>query len=269
MRRFELPYNFDKNLILGYQLLGLDPEQIDCIYIPPFLEDYQTILRTPEKDAYSQLTYEEYLDHINYINNIFPGKMQLLLQQIREEYNMSNDLLKKYINLGFRNFCVGNIQQAKAIKEIDPHIKVVGSIAMHVNAKKIMQHFEEYSQYFDALVLDFSYNKNLSKIKSLPKNFEYMILANSRCNIHCDGDRHWWGDGMNHKCPGLYPDIPYHESCMIRPTDLHVYEPYIKVFKLQDRGWPTADILHSVAMYCCDIDFYLGPMIADASIYQN
>lgn len=51
------------------------------------------------------------------------------------------------------------------IKEIDPSIKIVGSIAMHIDYNKIMLHLKEYTQYFDSFVLDFSYNKNLSKIK--------------------------------------------------------------------------------------------------------
>ena len=268
MLKFELPYNFDKQLILGYKLLGIEPNQIDCIYMPPFIDDYQTILRTPEKDTYAQLTYKEYFEHVDYVEQQYPGNLQLLLQQIKPEKNMSAALIKKYINLGFKNFCVGNIEQAKIIKTIDPTIKIVGSIAMHTTYEKIISNLEEYKNYFDSFVLDFSFNKNILKIKQLPKDFEYMLLANSRCNTTCEGDRHWWGDGESHKCPGIYPNIHYNNSCMIRPTDLHIFQPYIKVFKLQDRGWPTTSILQSVAMYCCDINFYLGPTIPDSSIYQ-
>ena len=268
MMKFELPYNFDKQLILGYELLGIDPDEIDCIYVPPFIGDYQTILRTPEKDIYAKLTYDEYLEHIQYIEKHYPGKLQLLLQQIKPEKNMPADLIKKYINLGFNNFCVGNIEQAKIIKEINSNIKIVGSIAMHTTGDKILSNLEEYKKYFNSFVLDFSFNKNLSEIKKLPKGFEYMLLVNSYCNIKCEGDRHWWGDGQSHKCPGIYPNINYIDSCMIRPTDLHLFQPYIKVFKLQDRGWPTKTILQSVAMYCCNINFYLGPIISDSSIYQ-
>lgn len=267
MRRFELPYNFDKNLILGYQLLGIDIDKIDCIYVPPFIKDYQTILRNGGEDTYTLLTHEEYLDHIQYINSIFPGKLQLLLQKTKKEDNMPASLIKKYLDLGFHNFCVANIEQAKIIKEIDPSVKIVGSIAMHTTYDKIMSNFEMYKNYFDSFVLDFSYNKNLAKIKQLPREFEYMILVNSRCNIHCDGDRHWW-HWDNYKCPGVYPTIPYGESCLIRPTDLYIFEPYIKVFKVQDRGWPTAEILTSAAFYCCEPEFYMGPIIADSAIYQ-
>ena len=268
MRKFELPYNFDKNLILGYQLFGIDIDDIDCIYMPPFIKDYQSILRNNREDPYTQLSYDEYLDHIQYVNSQFPGKMQLLLQKTNEEEIMPEHLIKKYIDLGFNNFCVGNIQQAKIIKQIDQNIKIVGSIAMHIDKEKIYANFKEYIRYFDSFVLDFSYNKDIVKIKQLPKNFEYMLLANSRCNIRCEGDRHWWGDGKSHKCPGLYPNIPHNESCLIRPTDLYIFEPYIKVFKLQDRGWSTEMILREVALYCNNLDFYMGPIVANSSIYQ-
>lgn len=115
---------------------------------------------------------------------------------------MPSYLVKKYIGLGFRNFCVGSLEQAKIIKNIDPNIKVVGSIAMHITAEQIEENDKEYSQYFNSFVLDFSYTKNLLKIKILPKNYEYMILANSRCNNQCDGDHHWWS-AHNNYCPGL------------------------------------------------------------------
>lgn len=267
MRKFELPYNFDKNLLLGYQLLGIDNDQIDCIYVPPFMKDYQTILRNDGEDAYTLLSYEEYLDHIKYINTMFPHKLQLLLQKTNEEHNMPASLIKKYIDLGFRNFCVGNIEQAKTIKEIDSTIKVVGSIAMHITCEKILSNFDIYKKYFNSFVLDFSYNKNITKIKQMPKDFEYMMLVNARCNIHCNGDRHWWHQD-NFKCPGIYPMIPYEQSCLIRPVDLYIFEPYIGVFKIQDRGWPTSEILTSACFYCCNPEFYMGPAIADTSIYS-
>lgn len=268
MRKFELPYNFDKELILGYQLFGIDPNEIDCIYMPPFIKDYQSILRNNHEDTYTQLSHEEYIDHVNYINTQFPGKLQLLLQKTNSNNVMPEDIVKKYIQLGFKNFCVGSIEQARIIKTIDPSIKIVGSIAMHIDKNKIYENFKEYIQYFDSFVLDFSYNKNFPKIKQLPKYFEYILLANSRCNINCEGDRHWWGDGKSHNCPGIYPNIDHNKSCLIRPVDLYLFEPYINVFKLQDRGWSTQMILREVALYCNDLDFYMGPTVADSSIYQ-
>lgn len=80
---------------------------------------------------------------------------------------------------------------------------------MHISKTKLEQNKDEYKQYFDAFVLDFGYNKDFIKIKGLPKEFKYMILINSRCNVFCDGDRHWWGDGFSHTCPGIAPNIDF------------------------------------------------------------
>lgn len=269
-RKYELPYNFDKKLIIGYQMLGITLDDIDCIYIPPFLNDYKTISRnnTFEKSMFTSLSYEEYIDHIQYINNIYPNKLQLLLQRV-DGTLMPSYLIKKYIGLGIKNFCVGSIQQAEIIKTIDPNIKVVGSIAMHITKEKLEQQADIYKKYFDIFVLDFSYNKDFTKIKLLPKDFKYMLLINSRCNIFCDGDRHWWGDGISHQCPGIAPSIPFSYSCLIRPMDLQLFDPYISVYKIQDRGWPTQMILEDVSVYIADYNKYLGPYVPDPMLYQT
>lgn len=241
-------------------------ECIDCIYMPPFFPDYASIIRTkPDEDIVPKLTYEEYIDHVNYVHQNFPNKMQLLLQRV-DGVLMPSYLIKKYIGLGFRNFCVGTLEQAKIIKDIDPNIRIVGSIAMHITPEKIKKNYTEYKKYFDAFVLDFSYTKNFVRVKILPKGFEYMLLANSRCNASCDGDHHWW-EKENKYCPGILGDINFYLSCLIRPMDLYLFDPYISVFKIQDRGWPTSSILREVVLYSTDYNYY--PMIQyDASIYQ-
>ena len=48
MRQFEFPYNFDKNLIKILKCLDPEGKTINCIYMPPFIKDYNTILRNPE-----------------------------------------------------------------------------------------------------------------------------------------------------------------------------------------------------------------------------
>jgi hypothetical protein len=40
MRQFEFPYNFDKNLINILHTLDPIGYSINCIYMPPFFEDY-------------------------------------------------------------------------------------------------------------------------------------------------------------------------------------------------------------------------------------
>lgn len=175
-------------------------------------------------------------------------------------------MIKKYIGLGFKNFCVGTIEQAKIIKEIDPNLTVVGSIAMHITPSQIESNIQEYKKYFNAFVLDFSYTRNFLRIKILPKDFEYILLTNSRCNAGCDGDHHWWSE-RNANCPGIFDDISFYDSCLIRPMDLYMFDPYIDVFKLQDRGWPTELILRELVLYSTNYNY---PNIKyDGSIYQT
>lgn len=103
---------------------------------------------------------------------------------------------------------------------------------MHITVEKLKKNNEEYKKFFDIFVLDFSYNKNFLSIKLLPKDFKYMLLINARCNIHCDGDRHWWHPTGPVSCPGILPHINFHQSCMIKPNDLHLFDPYIEVYKI-------------------------------------
>jgi hypothetical protein len=48
MRSFEFPYNFDKNLLFGLKIFDPEGLTINCIYMPPYLKDYKTILRNGE-----------------------------------------------------------------------------------------------------------------------------------------------------------------------------------------------------------------------------
>lgn len=268
-KKYELPYNFDKDLIKGYQMIGIPVSSIFCIYVPPFYQDYKSILRgKPEDDIIPKLSYEVYLDHIQYINSIYPNKLQLLLQRT-DGTIMPSVLIKKYIGLGFKNFCVGSLEQAKIIKEIDSSLTVVGSIAMHITYQNIIQNISEYQKYFNSFVLDFKYNKNFLSIKLLPKNFSYILLVNSQCNIHCDGDHHWWGKSNNF-CPGIFGrDVDFYNSCVIRPMDLDLFDPYISVYKIQDRGWDTSMILREVILYSTNYKGLPNLHLNDATIYQT
>ena len=254
--QFQLPYNFDTKLIDGFELLGGTADILDCIYLPPFHEDYIPILRTHPNDKTLSFDWLQYVGHIDFLNKHFPNKTELLLQRI-DGVLMPPNIIRKYITIGFTKFCVGTIEQAKIIKNIDSNLKIIGSIAMHMTVDELNNNKKKYQDLFDAFVLDFSFNKNISNIKKLPKDFEYIILCNSLCSVYCDGDRHWWTkDIYSMTCPGLYPTIKFENSCLIRPMDLQFFTPYIKIFKLQDRGWDTNTILRDFVLYSSDYKNY-------------
>lgn len=277
-RQFEFPYNFDKKLIETLSIFDPEGKTINCIYMPPYIKDYQTILRNPDQAKFlDNLSRYEYEEHIHFINSLYPNKIQILLQ--RKDSILNEDKIKYYINLGITNFCVANIDQAKIIKKINNNIHIVGSIAMQINKEKIIENLEEYKLYFDSFVLPFYANRHLEEIKKMPKNFHYILLVNSYCNFKCNGKAHWNFDYKSEytasvKCPGLLGhnlkknEITWEQSCLIRPMDLAFFDPYISVYKLQDRGWPTEDILRNYILYTSD--YFIYPNIKyDQEIYCN
>lgn len=259
--KFELPYNFDINLINILKMLDPEGTTIDCIYVPPYQRDYKTILRTAEQaDFLENLSIEDYEFHINHINTLFPNKLQLLLQDSNQL--MDKQKLNYYIDLGFKNFCVASIEQAKILKNINNNFKIVGSISMKINKEKLNLYLSEYIQFFDYFVLPFHFCKDLTAIKALPKNFKYILLVNAYCNTQCDGTHHWFSSYQNDniKCPGILNknNLKWKNTTRIRPMDLDLFLPYIQVFKLQDRGWPTADIIRDYILYTSNYLIYPG-----------
>ena len=256
--KFEIPYNFDPNFINALLACGINEDSIAFIYVAPFPEDYQTILRA-EPYPFSSLTRAEYVEHILKINKFFPGKLQLLLQN--KEKLLSDDQLKWYIKLGFTAFCCGNPQQAEMIKKLNNKLEVIGSIVLHID-KKTLESNPYYQQYFDYFVLDFKFSRKLHEIKLLPENKKYMILANAICSNKCDGDHHWNVKTRNEpiKCPGKFgvDHADFAETTLIRPMDLKYFMPYIDVFKIQDRSWTTNEIIRDIILYTTDYSLYPG-----------
>lgn len=256
-RKFEIPYNFDWNYMDILKGCNLIDDTIEYIYVAPFVEDYTTIIRCDPYEA-KNLTRDQYVKHILKIRQYFDGKMQLLLQN--KKNIMPVEKLKWYINLGFSAFCCGNPEQAKIIKEYDPNLTVIGSIVLHVKRNDLC-HNEYYRKYFDKFVLDFSFGKEIEEIKKLPTTKKYMILCNSYCNTRCDGDHHWniKDEYEQILCPGrLWETNNFKESVLIRPMDLKYFDPYIEVYKLQDRSWPTDQIVRDIILYTTDYSIYPG-----------
>lgn len=257
IRKFEIPYNFDFNLIRGLQILNLINESIKYIYISPYVEDYVGVQRHDPNGA-NEFTRETYVTHINFVKQFFEGRMQLLLQ--KKNQIMPIETLKWYIDLGFTAFCCGNIEQAKIIKEYDSNLQTIGSIVMHTTRTKLIEN-PDYFKYFDEMVLDFSYGKDIQEIKILPPQMKYMILINALCNVNCIGDHHWFCDPYAPvNCPGKIIDEGgnFYNSCLIRPMDLQYFDPYISTYKFGDRSWLTREILRDIVLYTTDFSIYPG-----------
>ena len=189
-------------------------------------------------------------------------------------YNKKNimpiEKLKWYIDLGFTNFCCGNPEQAKIIKDYNSNLTVIGSIVLHVTRQDLCQN-EDYKRYFDKFVLDFCYGRNIQKIKELPTTKKYMILANSYCSNRCDGDHHWniKDEFEQIYCPGkLFETNNFGDSVLIRPMDLFYFDPYIDTFKIQDRAWATWELVRDIILYTTDYSIYPGITYSE-DLYNN
>lgn len=273
-REFEIPYNFDPqliNLIKQFDNRPLDvfPSFVNCIYIPPYYHDYKTILRDGQQANYLKtMSRKEYEKHIDFINQIYPGKIQLLLQN--PNLIMDNESIKYYNNLGITKFCSGSYEQSKIIRENCNNSNIVGSITMKVSKDHLINH-PEYKEMFDGFVLHFPFSKSIDSIKEMPQDYYYLILVNAFCQTTCPGVHHWFQPyNPGDKGPATEACLQtkdWEKTALVNPSDLKLFEPYIKIFKLQDRGWPTNEILRDFILYTSEFQIY--PNINSNITYYN
>lgn len=248
MKSFEIPYNFDFELIdflINYHLID-----IYSIYIAPFRNHYLSAKSFYETIPFnSPREINNYKEHIQYINKYFPNKIMLLLQQNNRILN--NELLDFYLNLGISKFCVGSLKQAQEIKKRLNTAEIIGSITMKINKEMIMA--KDFN-IFKGFVLWFPYNRNISAIKKLPKQFEYSLLVNCTCHKTCDGTAHWLAQTKKIEtqqallCPQR-KDPSFENSIFIPNYDLIFFDKYIDHIKLQGREYNTQQIIKDIQNY--------------------
>lgn len=253
MRTFEIPYNFDKQLINFLADFNPSGELYHSIYMPPYHEDYHAAKKfythPGGEDMENQqiMSRQEYESHINHIKHYFPTKIMLLLQQ--NNMCIDIDLLYYYIDLGFTKFCVGNVEQAEVIRNILPNSEIIGSITMKIMPQDL---YNERYEVFDGFVLWFPYNRKLSVVKSLPLKYKYTLLVNCDCNIYCSGTHHWFASKeyeQNVQCPNMTEKNGWMNQIRIEPYDLPIFEPYISHFKLQGREFTTDYLINDIKRY--------------------
>ena len=246
MKPFEIPYNFDKQLIDFLNIYKID---IHCIYLPPFRNHYITT-----RHFYRSLMGTFPLDLLEYekhINNIIQNNFNPMLLLQRPDKLLPKELVRYYINIGIKTFCVGSIEQANIIKEVKDDVEIIGSIVMQINNEKLKQN--NYHN-FNGFVLFFPFNRNIQLIKELPKEYEYSLLVNSGCNIFCDGVRHWTVNSLEEEtnimnnCPRRKNNSIEH-NIYIPNIDVQYFEPYINYIKLQGREYNTQKIIGDIVNY--------------------
>lgn len=241
-RKFEIPYNFDINLINEFIKYK---KNIDFFYIPPFKEDMidARIGITSATNRYPK-TRKDYEAHIQeFQNNNIP--FTVLLQDPFKE--ASTDIIKYYIDLGTKNFIVNKDETATKIKNIDKNINITASITKKINFETIIENQNKYKELYKSIVLFYPFNRSLNKLKLLPITLNYTFLLNDSCNYLCpEFYNHWFHlptfNQGNCKAEGL-------NKSTIIPEALPFFDKYAYSYKLQGRDKETSIILSDFLEY--------------------
>lgn len=187
IKRFEVPYNFDEELVSFYS--GYK-EYINFLFLPPYKDhasNTRTILQSENKGAcYMPASIEEYEYHLSLI--VKSGLSFVALWQKADEV-LSDQLLEYYISKGACGFIVCNDETTKKIKERDKDLIVVCSIVQRISSGISRRDFS----YYDYIVLFFPFNRSLSILKRLSHlKDKLVIMPNTVCSTECPAMHHWF-----------------------------------------------------------------------------
>lgn len=236
-RYFEVPYNFDKEII--EYLDNIADKNKTFVFMPTFFEDgYDTRYNRNNKDLYPK-TRIEYEEHISYIKNKGFSISILMQDKIFNE-----NIIQYYIDLGIKRFIVRFDQTAKIIRSLSSEATVVASITQRLNYEDICNLDDKL---YDEIVLFFPFNRNYPILKKLPKKYKYILLTNTQCSTDCPAIHHWYGNGKVNDKPLCFADNK--NFINVIPEHLSLFDDYIYCFKLQGRECTTQAIIEAIKVY--------------------
>ena len=272
LRKFELPYNFDFELINklsdkegGYKNYNQYLENISCIYLPCYWEDSLNSRYNLLLDGTIPKSWEEYKKHLINILNV--SKVAILIQQ-----GCDIQVIDKYYLLGVRKFILTDNQLAEEMKLKYSDIELILSITKCVIDEELIdaQNGSNILSVYDKIVLPFRYCRQIQLLENLSKTdgfnkYKYILMVNSHCLYNCNRCKAHWtlrADNIdkfrekeksltNGYCIGVYSE----ERAYIQPYDLRYFDKYIGEYKLVDRLDSTDDILGNLEKYC-NADLY-------------
>ena len=123
---FEVPYNFDENLIKFYKK---NRSYINYLYLPPYKDDSANTRTSIQTNTvghcYMPNTREEYEHHLRRIKEA--GLRFVILWQVYE-HDLSIEMLDYYSGLETSGVIVANDKNAALIKQYNPQLLVICSI---------------------------------------------------------------------------------------------------------------------------------------------
>lgn len=248
LKKFEIPFNFDIQL-LNFLDDNIDKNWIEFLFLSLFKDDSINARSHVENVEINGWTYrvpETRAEYTKYIEEIQKRGYNpaVLLQHTSPP---SKEILDYYFKLGIKNFIVNNDSLAWEIKNKDSSYNVVASITKTLSANNIAEH--DYSMY-DKIVLHFPFNRALSRLKELPKQYNYVILANSYCTYSCvEAKIHWYSTPEEASKVNCTKHLNKDKLVYIPPEYIHLFEPYAANFKLQGREYPTSVLANEIYYY--------------------
>lgn len=241
MKPFEVPYNFDMDMINFYKQ---NANHVRFLFLPPYKEDSintRTIIQSDtalDGMCYmptSRMEYEKHLRAIKAASLEF-----VVLWQTSK--TLTEDFLDYYISLGACGFIVATDENARIIKNYDSQLIVVCSIVQRLLKDISKKNFVNY----DYVVLYYPFNRSLNvfeKLKALKEKL--VIMPNTVCPTECPAMHHWFPTKEN----------PFDErnclvikrmdrSSYIFPEHLYLFDEYVSGYKLQGREFPTEMLKH-------------------------
>lgn len=240
MRKFEIPYNFDKELL---KELETRKECIKLIYLPCFYADGDNSRYDLLLNNQIPRDWNEYLEHLQLAQVIAPAG--LLIQR-----NSTIEVIDKYYNLGIRYFIINNDELAQEIKKTYADAILILSITAYGEG--------DWNLY-DEIVLPFHYCRQVQKIAELPQDKKYVLIPNSHCLWNCNRHAAHWGltaDSLEEYqtnvmkiIDGYCGNVYNEDRAFIKPEDLIYFDSYIDTYKLVDRLDLTEEILYNIDRY--------------------
>jgi hypothetical protein len=254
---FEVPYNFDENLIQFYKQ---NCDKISYLFLPPYKDDMintRTHIQTHIKgQCYMPSSREEYERHLSFITEAH--LKFVILWQSKED--ISIEKIKYYCSLGTTGFTVASNNNAEIIKGYKANLVVISSIVRNICKEISNIDFHNY----DYIVMHFPFNRALDVLKQLNliKN-KIILMPNTFCHTDCPGIQHWFAKTQDdfvpeRDCKALR-DIEY--SAYIYPEHLHIFDNYISGYKLQGREYSTEVIIQMCRMYFTRVSHFDFPEV--------
>ena len=253
MRKFEVPYNFDLELINELKKSDFR-ENISCVYLPCFYLDGGNSRKNLILEEKYPKTWEEYKKHLLKIKEL---SCPMILFQEGTSFNT----IKKYYNLGAKKFCLTDDKLAKEIKSNYKDVETVLSITRCIKDDELQN--SDLSMY-DNIVLPFRYCRAIQLFDDLPKDKKYILLVNSHCLYNCNRCKaHWHLNANNLEeylkkeqdlIDGYCCNVYSEERAYIPPCDLKYFDKYISDYKLVDRLEDTEIIMEYFINYNTNIN---------------